>query len=368
MINNQKHPLLASNTPDQVFHAVFTTRAQSGALHLFGRLDISSYMFHSRRTPCICARLRPLVTKSHGIYGTMRLPGVFLLLVCVLTTVGCKVRQEIKIDISPRLLAARTAGIDELIAIVNQYEKISDLTNSGMKATLTRGKWESGVQEEYRSAPGYILLRRPSFMHLVIQNTVIYKTVIFEAVSDGIEFSAWLRNENKIYIGRNSAKELVSDDMPDGLPLRPSHIYDAIMPAGIDPAEPGQRISLLESADKVAKYYILSVYKDGTPPLIHEMRRIWIERSQLVISRIQSFNESGLLTGDIKYLEMMPIDGFYLPLKIDLARPEDGYSLALEFTNGSWDVNPGLDDDSFLLTPREGAELIELQEKWQGRL
>jgi len=293
----------------------------------------------------------------------MARPCLFALVMGVLASAGCKASRENKIEVSPKILAARNADFEELIAIVNQYTEISDITNSGMRATLTRGKWESGLQEEYRSAPGYFLLRTPTSLHLVIQNPVIYKTVIFEAVSDGDEFSAWLRSENKIYKGRDSAKELVSDDLPDGLPLRPSHVYGAILPAGIDLAEPGLRISLEESADKIAKYYILSIYKEGTPPLIHAVRRIWIERSQLVISRIQSFDEGGLLTGDIEYHEMTQIDGFYLPSRIDIARPEDGYSLALEFTNGSWSVNPGLDDDSFVLPPREGAEVIELREK-----
>jgi len=290
-------------------------------------------------------------------------PGVFLLLACVLAAAGCDAKKDKKIEVSPKLLAARSANFDELVAIVNQYEKISDLTSSGMKVTLTRGKWESGLQEEYRSAPGYILFRRPSSLHIVIQNPVIYKTAIFEAVSSGDDFSAWLRNVNKVYKGRNSAKELVSDDLPDGLPLRPFHIYEAVIPEGIDLAEPGLRISLEESADKIAKYYILSIYKEGMPPLIHAVRRIWVERSQLVISRIQSFGENGLVTGDVEYSEMAPVGGFYLPLKINLARPEDGYSLALEFTGGSWNVNSGLDDDSFVLPPREGAEVVELREK-----
>ena len=289
---------------------------------------------------------------------------LFLLLACVLAAAaGCRTKQEIKIDVSSMILAARTADFDELLAIVNQYGKITDLKNSGMKATLTLGRWESGIQEEYRSAPGYILLRRPSSLHLVIQNPVIYKTAIFEAVSDGDEFSAWLRDTNKVYKGRNSAKELVSDDRPEGIPLRPDHLYEAIIPAGIDLTEPGLRISLEESSDKISKYYILSVYREGALPLIHVSRRIWIERSQLVISRIQSFDDAGRLTGDMEYSEMTPVDGFFLPTKIELARPEDGYALALEFANGRWGVNSGLDDDSFVLPQREGAEVVLLREK-----
>ena len=303
----------------------------------------------------------PSLTEN-ALLSTAR-PRLFLLFACVLATFGCKPSQEIKIEVSPKLLAARTADFGELLAIVNQYERISDLTNSGIKATLTLGKWESGSQNEYRSAPGYILLKRPSSLHVVIQNPVIYKTAIFEAVSSGDEFSAWFRDTNKVYTGRNSAKDLVSDDRPEGIPLRPDHLYEAIIPAEIDLSEAGLRISVEESADKIAKYYILSIYKDGAPPMIHPIRRIWIERSQLVISRIQSFDEDGRITGDIEYSEMTSVDGFFLPLKIDIARPEDGYSLALEFTNGRWGVNSGLDDDSFALPPREGTETVVLREK-----
>jgi outer membrane lipoprotein-sorting protein len=289
---------------------------------------------------------------------------VFLILACVLIAAGCKIKEVRETEVSPKILAARDAGLDELLAIVNQYENISDLTNSGMKATLTLGKWESGRQEEYRSAPGYILLRRPSLLHVVIQApAALVKPVVFEAVSDGDEFSAWIRDVNKVYRGRNSAKGLVSDDRPDGIPLRPDHLYSAIIPAGIDLTEPGLRISLEESADKIAKYYILSVYTDWSQPVIHVARRIWIERSKLVISRIQSFDGGGRPAGDIEYSEMTPVGDFWLPMKIGLIRPEDGYELMLEFTNGSWKVNSGLDDDSFILPPREGAETVELREK-----
>ena len=294
-------------------------------------------------------------------FFTKALTVLLLLLAGGLAIAGCKVRQERIIDVSPKILAARTAVFSELLAIVNQYENISDLKSSGIKVTLTLGKWESGRQEEYRSAPGYILLRRPSSLHVVIQNPVIYKTTLFEAISDGDDFSAWIRDTNKVYKGRNSAKELISDDRPDGIPIRPDHLYEAIIPAGIDPAEPGLRISLEESADKNSKYYILSVYTEGIQPLIHAVRRIWIERSQLAISRVQSFDETGRIIGDIEYSEMMPVDGFLLPMRINLDRPEDGYALALEFSNGSWGVNSELDDDSFILPHREGAEVVLLR-------
>ena len=296
-------------------------------------------------------------------------PGL-LLLACVLAFVGCGVKNEVKIVVSPKILAARNADFNELLAIVNQYEKISDLKSTGMKVTLTSGKWESGRQDTYRTAPGHILFKQPSLLHLVIHNPMgIIRTTIFQTVSAGDEFSAWGHGSDKVYLGRNSARgELVSDDWPGGIPLRPKHVYDAVIPAGIDPTEPGLRISIEESADKTAKYYILSVYKEGAPPLIHTVRRIWIERSQLAISRMQSFDDAGRLVGDINYSEMTLVGGVYLPLKMDIDRPEDGYSLTLEFANGSWGINSGLDEGSFVQPQREWMETVELREKTDGNL
>ncbi|MDR1728904.1 MAG: hypothetical protein LBT74_13445 [Acidobacteriota bacterium] len=285
------------------------------------------------------------------------------LLALALGVAGCGVKREVKVDVPSRVLDARDATLDELVAIVNRYGEVADLKSSGMKATLTSGKWESGRQEEYRSAPGYILLKRPAALHVVMQSPVIYKTAIFEAVSSGDGFSAWLRSNNKVYTGRNSARELYADDLPNGIPLRPAHLYEAILPAGIDLGDPELRVSCEESADKTAKYYILSVYKTDAPPVIRTSRRIWIERSQLVIDRIQSFDGRGRLVGEAAYSGMAPVAGVALPAKIALARPEDGYALELDFTPGGWTVDSGLGEDSFALPPREGAETVELKER-----
>jgi hypothetical protein len=289
--------------------------------------------------------------------------GVLALLVLALAVTGCGVKRELRVEVPPQILAARSASLDELVAIVNKYDGIADLKSSSMTATMTSGEWESGRQEEYRSAPGYIMLQRPSSMHLVMQNPVIYRTPVFEVVSGGDEFSAWFRNTNKVYKGRNSAGELYADDLPNGISLRPSHLYEAVIPAGIDLKNPGLRISVTESADKTAKYYILSVYKEDAPPIIHTVRSIWIERSQLAIARVLSFDEKGSLVGEASYSGMESVGGFLLPRKINMVRPRDGYSLGLEFTAGSWTVNSDLGEDSFVLSMGAGAEVVELKEK-----
>jgi hypothetical protein len=121
-----------------------------------------------------------------------------------------------------------------------------------------------------------------------------------------------------------------------------------------------------EVADKIAKYYILSFYKVGVPPRIHTIRRIWIERSQLAISRQQIYGENGQMLSDIEYLGILPIENFFLPIGITMNRPEDGYALKMEFRSESWKINKGLKDDGFVLSPPNGAEIIYLKDKQQG--
>ncbi|NLV31012.1 MAG: outer membrane lipoprotein-sorting protein [Acidobacteria bacterium] len=272
---------------------------------------------------------------------------------------GCSIKRTVNVEVPARILAAREAGFDQLLGIVNGYSGIPDLANARMKVTLTYGRWESGEQEEYRRAPGYLLVRNPDTLRLVVQNPIT-KTAIFDVLSVGDDFSAWVPGKLRFYRGSNSAEDLLLEELPGGIPLRAPHIYEALIPAGIDPGAQGVRVSLEEAADNEAKYYILSLYRDGEGARIHCLRRIWIERSRLAIARQQIFREDGRLISDIEYLGMEPAGGLMLPAEIRLERPEDGYAVKLEFEGDSWRVARGLGDEAFQLSPPPGAEIVTL--------
>lgn len=276
---------------------------------------------------------------------------------------GCSAKRTVTVAVSPKIAAAQNATLEQLLAIIGQYDRIVDLKCSSLKAYLTIGKYESGRQDEFKGASGYILLRRPDALHLMLLSPFIDKTSIFDLVSQGDDFSAWLRKGNKIYKGRNSARELVAEDLENGIPLRPAHVFEAILPSGIPMQAPHQRISVEEAADKIAKYYILSVYRDGVAPRIHTLRRIWIERSRLELARQQMYGEDGRLICEVEYPVMERIGDFVLPIRMHLNRPEEGYSLELEFKSTGWKINTGVEDAAFVLTPRAGAENIYLKEK-----
>jgi outer membrane lipoprotein-sorting protein len=145
------------------------------------------------------------------------------------------------------------------------------------------------------------------------------------------------------------------------IPIRGGHIFEAIFPQSIQVDAPGFLFSLEEEADARAKYYILSVYKEGATKRIYAVRKLWIERSSLSIARQQVYLEDGRVASDINYSDETEVNGFKLPLHMHIDRPLDGYALNLEFK--SWRTDPDSPDNAFSLKLPDGVQIIPLVEK-----
>ncbi len=291
------------------------------------------------------------------------LSGLIVSLILGMLSSGC-IRKTIKTKVPLKILQAQTASLDELISFIQRYDKITSLQCSSLEITYFSGKKESGEILRIRKQPGYIQLKRPDSVHLVVQNFVS-KTRELELVSVDDDLSVWLRRGNKLYLGKNSAKELIAEDEPDSagytIPIRGRHIFEALFPQGVPINEPGTRHSMIEDEDSEAKYYIISFYREAAGQRIHTERRLWIERSSLSIARQQTYLGEGQVVSDITYANAVPVEGFSLPLNMRIDRPLDGYALELEFK--SWRINPDLADNAFVMARPEGVHVIQLKEK-----
>jgi hypothetical protein len=291
------------------------------------------------------------------------LTGLVACLATGLLSSGC-IKRTIRTKVPEKILQAKTATLNELLQMIQGYDKIASPISSSLNVTYSYGKKESGVIQEIRNQPGYILLKRPNSVQLVVQNSVT-RTRELELLSIGDELSVWIRRGNKLYLGKNSAKELIAEDAPGSpgftIPIRGGHIFDAVLPQSVKIDAPGTRYSMIEEADSDSKYYVLSFFREGHGQMIHTERRLWIERSSLTISRQQVYLNGGQMVSDITYSNRVLVDGYSLPLKMHIDRPLDGYALDLEFKG--WRINPDLADNAFVLTPTVGAQIIHLREK-----
>jgi outer membrane lipoprotein-sorting protein len=297
-----------------------------------------------------------------GIFGNQgrALTAALLLL---LTASGCGAKTEVQVAVAPKIAAAKTATLQELLAMLQGYRaKITTLSSRSVKVSLTVAKAESGKAQVYHSAPGYILLRQPSDMLLNVQ-VPLTKTTAVELLSRDDQFELWSPRDNKLYVGRNSAKgfELEENGQALAFTARPVHIIDAILPHPVSLSQQDARISKTEEQDAEAKYYVLTLYQETGTPELRVLRRLWIERSQMVLAKDETFTESGQLAGIVKYSDPRVFDGIQLPRAIVIDRPLDGYSLGLRFSD--WRINPSLEDSAFVLNPPPEAKRIILKEK-----
>jgi outer membrane lipoprotein-sorting protein len=274
---------------------------------------------------------------------------------------GCIFKPNTKITptVSQAILNAKTASFEELLNLIASYNKINELSSGSLKLTLER-KISGEKWERWKSAPGYILLKRPDSVRLALRSPLGTE---FEMVSVGDDLSAWIPSKHRFYIGKNSAKELSSEGV--SVTMRGPHIFNAIIPNIFEPNSPQLRISMEEEKDARFKYYIISFLKDDGSRRIHAFRRIWIERSKLVICRQQLYLEDGQVESDVQYeySDTEKKEGLSLPHKIHVDRSLDGYTLTMEFNSESWRINSGLEDKAFVLPTPPGAEIIHLGEK-----
>lgn len=273
---------------------------------------------------------------------------------------ACLIKQTIRVPVSPAVREAKTASPSDLVAQHARYESgVRSLSSASLKITYTAGRRESGKLQQYRSTPGYALLCRPDTIRMNIQNPVT-KTTLADMVSIGEDFSVWYPHENKLFKGKNSVRDYELED-GTAFSLRPRHIFEAIMPAGLTPLAPGDQLAFEEADEPTAKYYILSVLRTGSDGILRPVRREWIERSNLAPARIVTYDGTGKPAGIATYGGYQRLADFFVPLQVRLERPEEGYTLDLVFRD--WRLNPELPDDAFALKPPPGSRVVELQEK-----
>jgi len=272
---------------------------------------------------------------------------------------GCSVKKTVPVVVPPAILSARSAGLDELVELLRRRDgRIASLSSNSLRVTFTSGRPESGSLQEYRSAPGYLLVQRPASIRVNIQNPVT-KTTIVDLLSVGDGFSIWYPRDNKFFTGLNSVREFELGG--PSFTARPAHILEAILPEGLDLSPPGSQIAMEEDQDAVARYYILTLYRHSAGPTLYPVRKLWIERSSFTVSRQHTFRERGELASVIHYSQYMQLEDVQLPQAIRLERPADGYSLLLQFK--TWRLNPELPEAAFVLAPPGGAERVELKAK-----
>ncbi len=264
---------------------------------------------------------------------------------------GCAVRTVTK-ETHTEVRPAMEATEDDLIAKYNEQARAVKTIRATVTMAPTGGSTYSGVIREYHEVNGFILAQKPAHIRVIGQAPVV-STNVFDMVSDGESFHIFIPSKNKFIVGPAAFERPSSKPIEN---LRPQHVLDAIF----WPEIPAGGFPLLDLVDEPPeRYYVLIETREGAKgPEI--ARKIWFDRADLSVARVQIYMASGKVASDVRYSDWQMVGGVRYPRRILMERPQDDYKLEIRITQLA--VNEEITPDRFKLEQPVGTELVRVGE------
>ena len=269
------------------------------------------------------------------------------------TTVGPQARPVV-----------RDATGEELLGKYNQIALGVKSVNATVELKPVTGSKYSGVIEEYHEVKAFLLAARPADIRMIGQAPVV-GTTVFDMASDAETFRVSIPSKNKFLVGQVASERASSKPIEN---LRPQHLLDALLWPEIRKEE---TVLFEEFNDETARYYVLTVLRGGYRTEI--LRKIWFDRADLQVSRLQGYGPKGALLSDVHLSDWQPLvaDPEHpaavansaiptFPRNISLSRPHDDYRLDLQVDKVN--LNDEIPAERFKLEQPAGSELVRVGE------
>lgn len=264
---------------------------------------------------------------------------------------GCRVSRTTRIA-KATVPPPRVASVDDLIAAINKQSAAVHALSATVNLEPSTGSVYSGVIKQYHDVRGYILFQRPDSIRMIGQAPVV-RTDIFDMASAGPQFQLYVPLQNKFYVGNSSVTSHAANSLEK---LRPQHIVDALF---LRPIDPRKESYFREDVDEDAHQdYVIGALEYLKPGLADLQRKIWFNRSDLEIFRVQFYGPGGEYLEDVHYSDYEDFGGIRYPSRITVNRPEEGYSLAIAFLKAVF--NQPIPPTKFSLRRPQNAQLIDL--------
>jgi outer membrane lipoprotein-sorting protein len=274
---------------------------------------------------------------------------------------GCAVSQ--KRAVTPaQIRPAQTASKEQLIAAYDAQAAAVRSINAAVELMPVAGSTYSGLIEEYHDVSGFILAAQPGKIRIIGQAPVLAKN-IFDMTSDGKVFRIFIPSKNTFLVGPTDLERPSEKPIEN---LRPQHVLEAMF---WPPIAAGQQVLLEEAEDAPERYYVLTLLRQSDAGL-EIARKIWFDRMDLRVSRVQIFGPAGRFDSDIAYSGWEPAaapggPGAPFPRAIHIRRPQQDYALTVSITRLT--INAEIADDRFTLEQPQGTELVRLETQTEER-
>ena len=253
-------------------------------------------------------------------------------------------------------VALQTASKADLIDEYNRQAAAVTSLSAGATMTLTAGSQYTGVIKQYHQITGFILAQRPSYIRVIGQAPVV-GTNIFDMVSDGETFDIFIPSQNKFITGSETLERPSAKPIEN---LRPQHLISAVF---WNPIPEDAPVLFEQEHDGNSQFYVLTVVRAtnaASPQDWAIASRIWFDRADLTIARIETYDPDGKLISDARYSAWDTFGGVRYPRQISLERPKNDYRLDIGVTKLT--LNQTITPDRFVLKQPPGTQLERVGE------
>ncbi len=316
--------------------------------------------------------------------GAVRWKILILLWLGGLLTGGCLTSRVAL----PRLLPLNPpVAAEDLVGRIAYLQQVQAVRTAVQLQFVDYRDSTRGVGKAYPSASGALVLRRPQYIRLQVQASLLGS--LADMTSDGQQFTvavfyptdrqAFLRGSNTRTYEVKVSDGKQARDVSAFASLRPQHLSMPLLPPPIPPASPDISWSVFETRRDESvmtdarpewvtrTYYLLYVAQRepaGGPTGTWRPRfAYWFDRTQpgTPLTRLEVFEANGDLSTISDFGGYTTNGGTprLLPEWVRIMRPAEGYALRVVFQ--SPEINPtSLPEDVFTLTNDRNLKVVDL--------
>ena len=258
----------------------------------------------------------------------------------------------------------RSAPVEVLEQQVSDRDASIKTLNASVLITASVGGGKAGKITEYTSFRGYIFIRKPDNLRVLMQLPVLGSKAL-DMVSDKDTFTLMRASSHgNVWIqGTNS----VSKPSKNGLEnLRPPVFFDSLLVPGVNADDfvtltENTRVLQGESRHHEAieePDYDLTVSRRKTGNVLQRLRVIHINRVDMLPFEQDIYDDHGRIVTQAMYEHYQPYGDLQFPTLITIRRPLDEYSLKIEVTKLT--LNGKFEDDQFELKIPPGVDVQKI--------
>jgi len=257
----------------------------------------------------------------------------------------------------------KTASVEQLKKEVSDRDAAIETLNASVVITASTGGGRSGKVTEYTSFRGYIFVRKPGDLRVILQLPVIGSRAM-DMVSNGTDFTLLIPPRNKAIVGTNAVTKPSANGLEN---LRPAVFLDSLLVRGVSANEfvalnESTRIVKLagkKNEDMEEPDYDLAVLKQKDGKVLQTLRTIHFNRVTMLPYQQDTYNDSGQIVTQTIYDNYQTYGGQQFPSLITITRPLEEYSLKVQITKLT--LNDKLEDDQFELKIPAGITVQKME-------